>query len=393
MLADVPLGAFLSGGIDSSLIVAAMQEQASRPVKTFTIGFEEEAYDESSHARAVASHLGTEHTEMLLSVRDALELVPGLPDFYDEPFADSSQLPTLLVSKAARAHVTVALTGDAGDEVFGGYNRHVIAARYGRFLESTPEFVRSAFGAALAGPARSEQLERLLRSVGLGNNVRKLGEKAGKAAAMFRRGGDRAALYRSLVRRDDDLLPGAVVSGAVSDRHAEVSKAKLDMPDYMMLMDTLTYMLGDILTKVDRASMAVALETRAPYLDHHLFELAWQLPVSEHIRDGRSKIVLREMLAKRVPVNLFERPKAGFGVPISQWLRGPLKNWLYAAANDFCMASPRHRLAVEAALQRLEAGSPTIHHFLWNVAMLQSWRKRHLPADAAMLHDRAVSAA
>ena len=201
MLADVPLGAFLSGGIDSSLIVALMQEVSTQPVKTFTIGFDEKAYNEADDARAIAAHLGTDHTEFTLSWNEALGLVDKLPEFYDEPFADSSQLPTYLVSRTARSAVTVALTGDAGDEVFGGYNRHAIAARYGQWLEKTPGFIKAGLGHALAGPARSQTLESILRRVGIGKNVRLLGEKASKVAAMLR-SSDRYALYQSLVRRD-----------------------------------------------------------------------------------------------------------------------------------------------------------------------------------------------
>lgn len=387
MLADVPLGAFLSGGIDSSLVVAAMQEQSTRPVKTFTISFEEEAYNEGNHARAVAGHLATDHEETVLSWRQALELVPQLPEFYDEPFADSSQLPTYLVSRVARQKVTVALTGDAGDEVFGGYNRHVVAARYGGVIEATPSVLRGAIGSVLAGAAGA----RALKAAGLGSNSRLLSEKISKFAAMLR-AGDRFDLYQSLVRRDDSLLPGDGVTDAMRAKHDEVSAQALPLPEYMMLMDALTYLPGDILTKVDRASMAVALETRAPFLDHRLFELAWRLPSSEHIKDGRSKSVLREMLARRMPARLFERPKAGFGVPISDWMRGPLSAWLMDAANGFKLAYPRHQLAIDRALAALCDGSPTIHHFLWNVAMLEGWRRRRLGPAAQRLASPVLTA-
>ena len=378
MLADVPIGAFLSGGIDSSLVVAAMQEQSTRPVKTFTIGFEEASYNEAHYASAVAEHLGSDHTQIMVTACDVLDVVPRLADFYEEPFADSSQLPTYLVSRAARSKVTVALTGDAGDEIFGGYNRHVMAARYGAALEKIPNFFRTSIGAMLTVPARSKQLERMLGAIGFGANGQLLGEKVGKVSAILAGGGNKFEFYQSLVRRDDGLMPTKVISEAFSQYDELVKMSEFGVPDYMMMMDTLTYLPGDILTKVDRASMAVALETRAPFLDHKLFELAWQLPVGEHIKDGQSKVLLREMLAKRLPKHLFERPKAGFGVPISMWLRGPLKDWLIAATTRFCIASPRHRGAVNEALLRLESGSPSIHHFLWNVAMLQSWRERHL---------------
>ncbi len=390
MLADVPLGAFLSGGIDSSLVVALMQEVSTRPVKTFTIGFEEEAYNEAGDARRIAAHLGTDHTEFTLSWNEALGLVDRLPDFYDEPFADSSQLPTYLVSRTARSAVTVALTGDAGDEVFGGYNRHAIAAKYGQWLERTPSFVKAGIGRALSGPAQSQTLENVLRSVGIGRNIRLLGEKAGKVAAMLR-SSDRYALYQSLVRRDDGLMGDAVIARAFSKPHEEAAEARLDLPGYMMLMDTLTYLPGDILTKVDRASMAVALETRAPYLDHRLFELAWRLPSGEHIKNGRTKTVLREMLSKRVPDALMDRPKAGFGVPIAAWLRGPLKDWLVTHAGAFSRQNPQHAGRISRAMAALEAGSPSVHHFLWNVVMLQLWRDRHQPAGASTAARRAAA--
>ena len=381
MIADVQIGAFLSGGIDSSLVVALMQQASSKPVKTFTIGFEDKSYDESSFAEAVAQHLGTEHTTLMVRWQDALALVDRLPDIYDEPFGDSSQLPTALVSTLARKSVTVALTGDAGDEVFGGYNRHRMAARLGPLHARIPKPLMTMAGGALATLANTtvfDRLERAQQSIS-GRSMRRIGEKAAKVAGVLK-SRDELDLYLGLIRRDDGLLGDVWGSDTtLTALHSRLARAGLDLAEQFMVLDTETYLPGDILTKVDRASMAVALETRVPFLDHRLYEMAWQLPLAARIKDGQTKHVLRTMLARHVPSTLFERPKSGFGVPISAWLKADLKDWIEDHLSAFKRSYPRHADFAARAKAAFQAGSPTAHHVLWNIAMLQLWRS-HAPS-------------
>lgn len=327
-ISDVPLGAFLSGGIDSSTIVALMQAQATQPVRTFTIGFHDAAFNEAEHAKAVAKHLGTDHTEMYVTPREAQEVIPQLPQLYSEPFADASQIPTHLVAQIARQHVTVALSGDAGDELFAGYNRYfwgrriwsrlswmplVARRRLGAAIQKIPVGAWDAIGVKMPGPSR----------------VARLGEKAHKLAHRLRTVQDLDGLYRSLVMQwpfGDAVVLGARTLPTLLDSPALVR----DVPEAenrMMLWDALTYLPDDILQKVDRAAMGVSLETRVPFLDPRVAELAWRIPLHMKIRHGKGKWVLRQVLYKHVPRELIERPKAGFGVPIHQWLRGPLRDW------------------------------------------------------------------
>lgn len=327
-ISDVPLGAFLSGGIDSSTIVALMQAQATRPVRTFTIGFHDAAFNEAEHAKAVAKHLGTDHTEMYVTPQEAQEVIPRLPQLYSEPFADASQIPTHLVAQIARQHVTVALSGDAGDELFAGYNRYfwgrriwsrlswmplVARRRLGAAIQKIPVGTWDAIGVKIPGPSR----------------VARLGEKAHKLAHRLRTVQDLDGLYRSLVMQwnsEDGIVPGARPLPTLLDSPALVR----DVPEAenrMMLWDALTYLPDDILQKVDRAAMGVSLETRVPFLDPRVAELAWRIPLHMKIRHGKGKWVLRQVLYKHIPRELIERPKAGFGVPIHQWLRGALRDW------------------------------------------------------------------
>ncbi len=379
MVADVPLGAFLSGGIDSSLVVALMQSQSTRPIKTFTIGFEERAYNEATHARAIAAHLGTDHTEVVLSWSEALSFIERLPDIYDEPFADSSQLPTYLVSKIARTSVTVSLSGDGGDEIFGGYNRHLWAMRYQRTIDKMPEGVRKPLGFVISTAAqpRFSTILGAIYSV-LGHSTRLPSEKLNKIAQALLTD-DTFSLYLGLIRRDEGLIDAKSLRAGLAEKYAAVSEGGLTLSEIMMLLDTLTYLPGDILAKVDRASMAVSLETRVPFLDHRLFEMAWQLPISSKLEMGQSKKVLRDILAKHVPVSLFERPKAGFGVPIDRWLRGPLHGWAIELLDEFQRSSSPHQAyAVTHARAEFTSGRGHLHHFLWNAVMLQAWKQLHL---------------
>ncbi|HEY2345037.1 MAG TPA: asparagine synthase (glutamine-hydrolyzing) [Xanthomonadaceae bacterium] len=371
MLADVPLGALLSGGIDSSLIAALMQAGSTRPVRTFTIGFAEREYDEARHARAVAAHLGTDHTEMRLSATDALALIPGLPAMYDEPFADSSQLPTHLVMKLARRHVTVALSGDAGDEFFAGYNRYVMAPRVWKRLGKLPSPVRNALlGAAAGAPAGL-----LGRMSGMAQGSDKLRKLARVFAGVELR--DIDDVYLALVSEwsdAGDLVLGARRSWNLLDDRSRWPQLA-DPVARMMVLDGLTYLPDDILTKVDRAAMAVSLETRAPYLDRDVVEFAWSLPMAMKLRSGKGKWLLRRLLDRHVPRELIERPKMGFGIPLDDWLRGPLREW----ADDLLDEDRLRREGfldpqpIRKAWTRHRSGSAAFGYRLWSVLMFQAW--------------------
>jgi asparagine synthase (glutamine-hydrolysing) len=387
-LADVPLGAFLSGGVDSSAIVALMQQQSTHPIKTFTVGFEEARFDESPYARAMAKHLGTDHTELFVTAAEAQAVIAQLPTMYDEPFADSSQIPTHLVCRAAREHVTVALSGDAGDELFGGYNRYFWGPRIWAKLAWLPYPVRQALGAAISAvpvagwDALSRPANALLPG---GKGIALAGDKAHKLAVRLRDVRDLDDLYKSLVSEWQD--PAQVVRGDNGCTLVEPSSLLTDSlpecdlvgvansPLRMMYRDSMTYLPDDILCKVDRAAMAVSLETRVPFLDHRVAELAWQLPIGMKIRGGQGKWALRQVLYKHVPRELIDRPKAGFGIPVGQWLRGPLRPWAESlldqnrlnAEGYFYSAPIRKKWAEHLAGQRDHTAS------LWVVLMFQAW--------------------
>lgn len=372
MVADVPLGAFLSGGIDSSTVAALMQSRSSQPIKTFSIGFHEPGYNEAEHAAAVARHLKTDHTELYVSAQEALAVVPELPRMYDEPFADSSQIPTHLVSKMARRHVTVALSGDAGDELFCGYSRYFITDRLWSRVSALPLPVRR-LGAALIGAVPRTTWNGLGRLAGRGS----LGEHLHKGAGVLR-STQPDKLYLNAVSQwmdPESLVEGAhepltVLTGAPSSLHRLSPLAR------MMACDMLTYLPGDILTKVDRAAMSVSLETRVPMLDHRVVEFAWRLPMDLKFRDGASKWVLRQVLYRHVPRQLIERPKMGFGIPLDHWLRGPLREWAEALlAPERLRAEGLRTEPILRAWQEHLTGVRDRQYALWNVLSYLSWKQ------------------
>lgn len=379
-LSDVPLGAFLSGGIDSSTIVALMQAQAGQPVRTFTIGFAEGAFNEADDARKVAQHLGTAHTELTVDARTAMELIPRLPRMYDEPFGDSSQIPTHLVAALARRHVTVALSGDAGDELFGGYNRHVWGGALNARLKPLPGPVKQA----LAGVLRAlspEPIDTLARLVGPmlppRLRLRRAGDQAGKLAQLI---GARALddMFRLLCSIDPDPAT-AVIGGhedkAWADREMDRAPGTLDPLTRMTLADSLNYLSDDILQKVDRAAMAVSLEARIPFLDRDVVAFAARVPPAMKVRDGRGKWLVRQVLYRHVPAALVDRPKTGFSIPLDDWLRGPLKAW----ACDLLSPARLKRQGLFApepvtrALAEHLEGRRSRGYWLWNVLMAQAW--------------------
>jgi len=374
-VADVPLGAFLSGGVDSSTIVALMQTQSSRPVQTFTVSFDEAGFDESPHALAVARHLGTEHHALRVTAADARAVIPLLPAMYDEPFADSSQIPTRLVCQAARSRVTVALSGDAGDELFGGYNRYFWGQRVWNRMKWIPQGLRRGVAGGVAR-VPMPAWDALGRALPGAHGVARLGDKVHKLAKLT------AAtslddLYRGLVTewpQAADVVRGAGRLPTRLDDAALVAGVP-EAEQRMMLWDTLTYLPDDILTKVDRAAMSVSLETRVPFLDHRVVELAWRLPLQMKIRDGRGKWALRQVLYKYVPRELIERPKAGFGIPVGQWLRGPLRDWAEGLLDEARLKREGYfnSAPIRDVWQQHLGGRHDWTPRIWSVLMFQAW--------------------
>jgi asparagine synthase (glutamine-hydrolysing) len=371
MLSDVPLGAFLSGGVDSSAIVALMQTQSSRPVKTFSIGFHEKGYNEATHAKAISLHLGTEHTELYVCPEQALAVIAKLPSLYSEPFADSSQIPTYLVSQLARQHVTVAISGDAGDELFGGYNRYLLTQQYWKVLSLMPSSVRRAIANTLksVSPSALDHLGALIRQPRLGDKFHKATSVLASRSAM--------ELYSGLVSQW--LEPESVVRGSIESSAALTQGLpwldKLSDAEKMMALDMLRYLPDDILTKVDRAAMSVSLETRVPFLDHRVAQFAWSLPIQMKIKEGVGKWPLRQMLYRYVPQKMIERPKMGFAVPIDQWLRGPLRDWAEDLLSEARLRAEGffNPVPIRRKWHEHLSGKRNWQHQLWNVLMFQAW--------------------
>ncbi len=375
MVSDVPLGAFLSGGVDSSAVVALMQAQSAQPVRTFSIGFSEDGFNEAPHAAEVARHLKTDHTELYLTARDALDVVPSLPQMYDEPFADSSQIPTYLVSALARKHVTVSLSGDGGDELFAGYNRYVWGRTIWRTIRTLPLPVRRAAASAMRSlsPGSWNAIARPIPARLKPGNP---GDALYKLASVIELDGP-GAVYRRLVSNwmspEDVVLNATEPKGILWD--ASLSDRFPEPISRMQATDLVTYLPDDILTKVDRASMATSLEARVPLLDPRIIEFAWKLPLSMKLRDGGSKWALRQVLYRHVPANLIDRPKMGFGVPIGDWLRGPLRDW----AEDL-LTEKRLRedglfdpKIIRHHWEDHLSGRRNWHYMMWSVLMMQAW--------------------
>jgi asparagine synthase (glutamine-hydrolysing) len=379
MMADVPVGAFLSGGIDSSTVVALMQKQSARPVRTFSIGFHEKGYNEAQHAKAVAEHLKTDHTELYLTADEMRNVVPRLPQMYDEPFADASQIPTFLVSEMTRKHVTVSLSGDAGDELFAGYSRHGFSQQMWDKISAVPKPLRSLFSgsvnampdglwnAALALPrAFAPESQKRYFSA---SKLHQLADMVGTPNQM--------ELYNRFISMGNPstLLEGVTEPISIQRDFANWPNVKGGLAAQVAAVDAFSYLVDDILVKVDRAGMAVSLESRVPMLDHRFVELAFSLPLSMKLHDGQSKWALRQVLYKHVPRSMVDRPKQGFGVPLGAWLRGPLRDWAeaYLAPQVLTKHAPFNVAGVQALWKEHLGGDRDNSPALWNVLMFQAW--------------------
>jgi len=381
MIADVPVGAFLSGGIDSSTVVALMQAQSTKRVKTFTIGFSEEGYNEAFHARAIAEHLGTDHTELYISSDQARDVIPQLPKIYDEPFGDSSAIPTFLVSQLARQHVTVSLSGDGGDELFGGYGRYFNTKAEGlwKSCQSFPRFARSLVSRALhskfpvyANATIHRMLEIVEKPIGKSLTARC------RLIADLMQCTNHSEYYRVITSQWN---PTPVIKQAAALEYGLSDQQQAELKQFveqMMAQDSVTYLPDDILVKVDRAAMAVSLESRIPLLDHRVVELAWRMPYHHKVRDKQGKWVLRQLLHRHVPKELIDRPKMGFGVPVDQWLQGPLRDW-----GEEMLDRKRLREAGFLDVKKIRdrwnehlQGRQNWRDSLWLVLMWQAWLDR-----------------
>jgi asparagine synthase (glutamine-hydrolysing) len=386
MVADVPVGAFLSGGIDSSTIVALMQRHASGPVRTFTVGFADRGFDESSEAAAVAQHLGTDHTAVHVGDGEAIDVIPHLADIWDEPFADVSQIPTYLVSRVARQDVTVSLSGDGGDELFAGYNRHAWLDRVWGRAAFVPTGVRRTAGSALDGipPVMIERVARAMRMFPLGWQVRNPATKVVKLARVLT-ASDPEDAYRALTTHWEDatsLVLGSDADGDAADDHSSSPVSDGGITELMLWSDLVGYLPDDILVKLDRAAMAVSLETRVPFLDRRILDLAWSLPLDTKLRGGQTKWVLRQVLERHVPAALVERPKMGFGLPIGPWLRGVLAPWAEHLLDERRLRNQGllDPVPIRRAWDLHRTGRRDLGYELWDVLVLQSWMDRWTPS-------------
>jgi asparagine synthase (glutamine-hydrolysing) len=382
MLADVSVGAFLSGGVDSSTVVALMQAQSHRPVKTFTVGFHEKEYNEAQHAQAVASHLGCDHTELYVTSTEAIQVIPRLPSLYDEPFADASQIPTFLVSQLARKQVTVSLSGDGGDELFGGYTRYFLSRRLWNKLKVLPIPLRKSIKLFLTVPSKqawnnlfevlNHFLPQELRITLAGDKINKLSELLSAQSP--------EECYRFLVSYWKDPAKGLVIGAKepenIMDR-ADLWPILNTFEEKMMYFDQRTYLPDDILVKVDRAAMGVSLETRVPFLDHRIVEFAWRLPLDLKIRGGQGKYILRQVLYRYVPQSLIERPKMGFSVPLDYWLRESLRDWAEELLDKNSLKSYLDPVPIRKKWDEHLSNRGNWQYLLWTVLMWESWRREN----------------
>ncbi len=375
MASDVPLGSFLSGGFDSTMVAALMQAQSNSPVKTFTIGFHEKKYNEATHAKAVAGHLGTDHTELYVTPEDAMAIIPKLPTIWDEPFADSSQIPTFLVSELARRHVTVSLSGDGGDELFYGYTRYTQGSRIWKKLSLLPVPIRRIIAQILV-VLPGKTIEKLLCVLPTHLQVPHLADRLPKIADVIKEETGETFYHRLVSHRKE---PESIVQGGIEpltlfDKTQCLLRLP-GLPERMMYLDSMTYLPDDILTKVDRASMAVSLEARVPLLDHRVVEFSWKLPMLMKYQNGKGKWLLREVLYRYVPRELMERPKMGFGVPIDEWLRGPLREWGEELLGEKRMREEGvlNSEPIRKMWEEHVTGKRRWHYYLWDVLMFQAW--------------------
>ncbi|MDB2665374.1 asparagine synthase (glutamine-hydrolyzing) [Gammaproteobacteria bacterium] len=380
MMSDVPLGSFLSGGIDSSLITALMQENSSKPIKTFTVGFEEDAYNESKYSEKIANHLGTDHTSFILNESDALKVIPELSSIYDEPFADYSQIPTILLAREAKKHVTVALTGDGGDEIFGGYNRYSLAPKLWQISKFLPGFIKKNTSYI----ADSLQNKKILQSPALASIISKVGYspqlllKISQLSKHFSNAESFPEFFYKITSTFDDpneILRDQSMEYSVDFFNSIFPNKKSDNLRWMMFVDSLTYLPGDILTKVDRASMSASLETRAPFLDKRIVDSVSEFNSTCLLSKGKGKIILRDILSRYVPDNLFERPKQGFTIPLDKWLRTDLKDW----AEDLLLSEKIDEFGIFDSYKVKSLWNEHIekrnNHAakVWTILMMQSW--------------------
>jgi asparagine synthase (glutamine-hydrolysing) len=379
MIADVPLGAFLSGGIDSSTIVSLMQAQSNRAVKTFSIGFHEKSYDEAPYAKAVAKYLGTEHQEFYVTSESALDVIPKLPTLYDEPFSDPSQIPTYLVSQLAREHVTVALSGDGGDELFGGYSRYLITNNLWQKMNHIPPAIRNIIGNTLSSISPESWdfgFNLLGNALGKASKLKHQGDKVHQLAQVLKVSHPEPIYARlsSHWKEPEKVVIGShEINTAYTDKESWASVNHFI--EHMMYTDTVTYLPDDILVKVDRANMGVSLEGRIPFLDHRVVEFAWQIPLSMKVHNGQGKWLLRQLLHKHLPEHLVERPKMGFSVPIDIWLRGPLKDWAESLLDENLLKSQGFLNPAPIRQKWTEhiTGARNWHFYLWDILMFQAW--------------------
>ena len=375
MISDVPLGTFLSGGLDSTTVTALMQAQSDKPVRTFSIGVQSVKIDEAQHAKTVARYLGTDHTELYVTPEEAMQVIPRLSTIWDEPFSDSSQIPTFLVSKLARQQVTVSLSGDGGDELFSGYNRHIVGPGVWGKVSRLPLHLRRVMGLGIGLLARYD-VDGLRRYLPQRMAVANLADRLEKLAGALN-APNRLAFYKDLVshwKNPASLIQGGTEPESLLDRLDGLPRL-LSLREEMMYLDQMTYLPDDILTKVDRASMAVSLEARVPFLDYRVVEFAWRVPTAYKYRDGRGKWLLRKVLDRYVPQELMDRPKQGFGVPIGQWLRGPLREWAEYLLDEHRLRKEGffNPVPIKKMWQEHLVGRRRWQYHLWDVLMFQAW--------------------